>query len=81
MPQHDGQPQGGGFPTGEWLPGDVIADAHELILSPETRPGPHRLAVGLYRLESGERLPAYDDQGRRWANDAIQLEVTIEIVQ
>jgi hypothetical protein len=77
--QHDGPPQHGRFPTLEWLPGDVISDAHDLVLSGEIRPGTYRLQVGLYRLESGERLPAYDDRGQRWAHDAIRLDLPIEV--
>ena len=77
--QHDGPPQGGAFPTLEWLPGDVIADAHELVLPPEAEPGRYAIRAGLYSLGSGERLPAYDERDLRWADDAIELNTTIEV--
>ncbi len=55
--QHDGQPQGGAYPTSAWEAGEVVHDEHVLSLPSDLRPGDYRLQVGLYRLESGERLP------------------------
>ncbi len=49
----DGPPMGGAFPTSLWQPGDVILDVHPL--PPLVEGG--RVAVGLYRLEDGVRLP------------------------
>ncbi len=49
----DGPPMGGAFPTSLWKPGDVILDIHRL--PPLAVEG--RIAVGLYRLEDGVRLP------------------------
>lgn len=77
--QHDGQPQGGAFPTLEWLPGDVISDEHVLRLPAEAPPGPYSVSAGMYRLETGERLEAYDERGERWPGDAIPLALSIEV--
>lgn len=49
----DGPPMGGAFPTSLWQPGDVILDVHPLPLLVEGG----RVAVGLYRLGDGVRLP------------------------
>jgi len=78
--QQDNQPQSGGFPTTEWLPGDVIRDEYVLALPPDAPPGEYTLEVGMYRLETGERLPAYDADGRRWPEDAIRLDLSIEVM-
>ena len=51
----DAQPRGGDYPTSAWIPGEQIEDSHllpaviDLIIK--------HVAVGLYRLDTGERLP------------------------
>jgi hypothetical protein len=54
--QHDGQPQGGAYPTSVWDAGEVVTDEHPLSLPPDLPPGAYSLRVGLYLLESGQRL-------------------------
>jgi 4-amino-4-deoxy-L-arabinose transferase-like glycosyltransferase len=54
--QHDSQPRDGRYPTSIWDAGEVVADPHLLSLPPDLPAGPYRLRVGLYVLESGERL-------------------------
>jgi phytoene dehydrogenase-like protein len=61
--QHDGQPDGGSYPTSEWLEGEVVEDEHTLVPATKYGSGEYSLAVGMYHLESGERLPAYDQNG------------------
>jgi hypothetical protein len=53
--QRDMRPCDGECPTDAWQPGQIISDRHQLALPPEAPPGPYRLAVGLYLLDSGER--------------------------
>lgn len=55
--QHDSQPAGGRLPTGLWLPKEVVVDEHVLPLPPEARGQTLGIVVGLYRLETGQRLP------------------------
>jgi hypothetical protein len=52
---NDGQPLDGRYPTSYWSSGEIIAD--ERRWQPNVPPGTYQLEVGLYRLESGERLP------------------------
>lgn len=77
--QQDGQPQGGAFPTTAWFPGDTIADERTLVLPSGATPGKYELEVGLYLLETLERLPAYDADGQRWPGDAIRLDLLIRV--
>ena len=57
--QRDSYPGRGNFPTSWWTPGEVIADVYWLTLPVTTyAPSTARLEVGLYLLESGQRLPA-----------------------
>lgn len=61
---HDSQPLDGGYPTRQWFAGDTIIDRHELTLDPGCPPGEYELEVGMYLLETMERLPAVDGQGQ-----------------
>jgi hypothetical protein len=51
---YDEQPRDGLYPTTFWERGELIVDARELAL--DVPPGDYLLRVGLYDLESGERL-------------------------
>ena len=55
--QTDSQPLNGNYPTGLWLMGDEIRDQYVFTLPPDVAPGEYWLEVGMYRLETGERLP------------------------
>jgi mannosyltransferase len=75
--QRDGQPQDGTFPTTAWFPGDVVADERSLAVPADATPGEYVLEVGMYLLETGVRLPAYDAAGRPWPDDVIRLDLPI----
>lgn len=53
--QRDTRPCNGECPTDAWQPGAILVDRYDLSLPPGA-PEPYRLAVGLYVLESGERV-------------------------
>lgn len=55
MAGNDGQPFGGVYPTSFWSPGEILADAHPWQLN--LLPGTYEIRVGLYQLETGQRLP------------------------
>lgn len=55
--QHDGEPGGGRRLTSEWPVGEIIADNHGLLIPADLPPGEYTLALGLYNLFTGERLP------------------------
>ncbi len=74
--QGDGPPVGGLYPTGAWRPGQVIADQRRVLLPKGTSPDGLRVAVGLYRLEDGVRLPVVGRDGTRRPDDQIVLTVT-----
>ncbi|MDX1521733.1 MAG: hypothetical protein R3264_08910, partial [Anaerolineae bacterium] len=57
--QRDAQPL---TPTTTWSPDQAIADAHGLFIEPGTPPGRHRLIVGLYDSQTGQRLPLVSDE-------------------
>jgi hypothetical protein len=53
--QRDTRPCDGECPTNSWQPGEIIVDRYQLALPPDAPPGPYRLAVGLYLLDTGDR--------------------------
>jgi len=67
----DGPPMQGAFPTSLWQAGDVIADEHRLGVTVQEGTGQH-IAVGLYRLEDGTRLPVSVD-GQMIANGTVAI--------
>ncbi len=57
--QADRHPLDGRYPTGMWLPGEVVSDTVTLDLR-AVAPGRYRLAVGWYDPGTLQRLPATD---------------------
>ncbi len=45
---HDGQPMSGTRPTTSWVPGEFIADPHDISIPPGLAPGEYAIEVGLY---------------------------------
>ncbi len=56
--QADGPPQSGQYPTSWWAAGETVEDIHWLPAEvvENLPPGAYTLSVGLYNLDSGERL-------------------------
>ena len=59
--QWDGPIAGGVYPTSQWRAGDTLVDPVPLVLPGKLKPGQYRLAIGLYRLDTLERLPLMGD--------------------
>lgn len=76
--QHDGHPAGGTWPTTAWHKGDVIVDRHLLVLDPQAPDGDYRLEVGMYRLDTGERLPVFSASGEP-LGDHIALDAVVRL--
>ncbi|MGD8791523.1 MAG: DUF2079 domain-containing protein [Anaerolineae bacterium] len=56
--QVDAVPQGGGYPTFWWLPGEVVVDTLDLALPGQgLAEDGYRLITGLYDPATGDRLP------------------------
>jgi hypothetical protein len=75
--QMDSQPLCGFLPTSIWPVGRVMVDHYEFVVAPNTPPGEYRVEVGMYLLETMERLPALDEEGIRLPEDRILLEQAI----
>jgi hypothetical protein len=78
--QKDSMPLGGSYPTSRWLENEVVVDRYDIAIQSDAPPGLYRIEVGLYLLETGQRLPVFDDQGQRMAEDRVLFEETIEVM-
>jgi uncharacterized membrane protein len=72
--QYDALLVHGDDPTSTWLPGDRVRGKHNLQLPPDTPPGVYTIKTGIYYWQTGERLPVWDEDGRRLAEDVIVLD-------
>ena len=61
--QVDGWPVQGTHPTSDWQPGEVVRDPYRVQLADTLPSGRYRLLVGLYRLDTLQRLPVLNESG------------------
>ena len=71
----DSQPFNGDYPTSAWRAGETAVEERAVTLTTGTIPENATLAIGLYRLADGTRLPVIDGAGQRVLNDEILLPV------
>ncbi len=69
--QNDAEPRGDLSPTFIWSVGEMVTDRHGVYLPPDLPPGRYWLKAGMYRLDTGERLPLFLD--RTPAGDSLEL--------
>jgi 4-amino-4-deoxy-L-arabinose transferase-like glycosyltransferase len=72
--QHDSQPRGGLAPTTIWQEGDIIEDKFSLLLPEDAIEKQYEVRVGMYKLTTMERLPAFDADSYRQPHDMIVLQ-------
>jgi 4-amino-4-deoxy-L-arabinose transferase-like glycosyltransferase len=73
LAQQDNQPHNGSYPTGLWDEGEIVEDLYHLPVPaglPAGQP-PVLMAVGMYRLETLERLAVFGENGQRLADDQV----------
>jgi len=73
--QADFQPQKGRYPTGAWSPGEAVNDCAALDVSGLPVSG-WRVALGLYDLDSQQRLPVRDTNGNLLADNRVLVEAS-----
>lgn len=54
--QADSPPQAGAYPTSFWDAGETIVDDHPVLIPDDLPVGDYTVVVGLYRLDTNERL-------------------------
>ncbi len=76
--QADGPPQNGRYPTSIWETGEEIKDIRRIMLPEEIPPGQYLVAIGMYDLETGQRLPATLADGTAAENNRVEL-LTLQV--
>ncbi len=69
--QGDSQPFNGDYPTSVWRAGEVFVEERSLAVETSGVPEKAALALGLYRLSDGARLPVIDAAGQRVRDDQL----------
>jgi hypothetical protein len=59
--------------TSSWDVGELVRDRHRLELPHDLEPCEYVIRIGVYYWKTGERLPVWDESGRRMTDDAIIL--------
>lgn len=77
--QIDTLPLGGAHPTTAWLEDEFVRDDYRLSLPDDIAPGAYRIAVGLYDVGTGRRLPVYDGRRHRLADDRLLLNLPVVV--
>jgi hypothetical protein len=77
--QMDSQPLGGLLPTSTWFAGMIVADRYDIAVAPDASPGEYQIEVGMYLLETMQRLSAVDEGGQRLPDDRVLLEPGITV--
>jgi hypothetical protein len=62
--QVDSWPVQGTLPTSQWVPGEEVLDSYQVVLGADAPEGGYQVLVGLYLLETMERLPVLDSSGQ-----------------
>ncbi len=68
----DGAPMAGLYPTSQWQNGQILDDVHCF----EATKGAASIAVGLYSLMDGERLPAFSTSGEHLPDESFIVPLT-----
>jgi len=77
--QGDQQPTGPLFPTSEWEPDKTVVGNYALLVEANAPPSEYKIYVGMYLLETMERLPIFDEDGKRLPEDRILLDERIRV--
>jgi mannosyltransferase len=64
--QRDAEPGGGSNLTTLWQPGEIVVDNYGVPIHPATPPGAYRVEVGMYDLQTSQRLLTPEDEGQVW---------------
>jgi hypothetical protein len=77
--QQDNIPVEGMYPTSSWLAGQVVEDKRHVPIRATAPAGEYRIAVGMYQLDSLDRLEAVDAEGSPWPEDQIVLDTRVKV--
>jgi hypothetical protein len=76
--QIDVWPKDGTHPTSQWQPGETFEDRYTLYVDSDAPPGTYQVAIGWYLLETMQRLPVLDAQGKAIDDKVLLSGLTVE---
>ena len=77
--QRDTFPLNGRLPTSHWVPEEILSDSYHLDVADDAPEGAYSLAIGMYDVRNGKRLPARRaDDSARLPNDQVLLPKVLE---
>jgi hypothetical protein len=77
--QRDNMPRGGTLPTICWVKGEIIVDEYDIPIQPDAPPGQYIIEVGMYQVETGQRLPIINQNGQTIDDRVVLLEeITVQ---
>lgn len=76
--QSDGIPVDGARPTDGWRPSEVVQDERRVRLPTALPAGTYGLGVGLYRADTGQRVPVTRD-GQPQPDDILTLDTEVRV--
>ncbi|HUW96961.1 MAG TPA: glycosyltransferase family 39 protein [Anaerolineae bacterium] len=76
--QQDNEPEGGFYHTSFWDVGETLTDRYEFVIDQNTPPGEYRIEIGMYVLETGQRLPVVDERTQTADDKAVLGTVAVE---
>jgi hypothetical protein len=81
LTQKDNQPRNGSYPTGLWDEREIVEDFYHLTVPAEVSAGQQTIviALGMYRLETLERLSISDENGHHLTDDQIILRGVVSV--
>ena len=75
----DNMPGMNTLPTTGWRVGRLVVDVHLVPLPPDMPEGEYHIALGMYDLPTGERLPVRQADGEPFPEATVILEQTIKV--
>jgi hypothetical protein len=77
--QVDTWPQGGAWPTANWVAGQVVEDTFTLDIPPDAARGPYTISFGMYDALDGAHLPPRDAHDRSLPGMQLPLDPPIPL--
>jgi len=77
--QANSPPVNGEYPTQWWSPGEIVVDDHVFDLPTDAPAGEYQVALGLYRLSDGVRLPIVGPDGAAAPDGRLLLEQAVRV--
>jgi 4-amino-4-deoxy-L-arabinose transferase-like glycosyltransferase len=75
--QQDNEPEGGFYRTSFWDVGEVVKDEYEFTIDDSAPQGEYTVEIGMYVLETGQRLPVIDESTQAVGDRVLLAKVTV----